>query len=396
MGRKRIACFVFAGFLGLSALFSCQKDPSPVSTAPIHGEKLVLFYGCGHENGLSGAIENNIEELMEGALPFINSSRNIVLCLQHSNGEGPRLSRLYRDAQGKAQSRLITLEEMSQWDENSVCISSDTLRNILQYISKYYVAKENYLIFSSHATGWLPAGSYNLPDRYTPVPTSIGQELGNDFVSVYEMELTTFAEKLPLCFDAIIIDACLSGGIEVAYELKDKCKKIVFSPTEILSRGMVYETMLEHLFSGNIEAIGQDYIQYYLNRNGLQYATCSVVDCTQLDTLASICKNIFNKYRENIDNLNPSEIQRYYRGDKTWFYDFGHIIEKIGVSEKEWAEFENALTNCMLYRGHTPYFFEIKIEHYSGFSTYLQSMGNNVLDTHYKKLAWNKATDYIQ
>lgn len=395
MMRKRSCFSFFAGLLALCLLASCQKEVSGTNGQPIPGENLILIYGCGHNNGLSSAIEGNVEQIMKGKLPSVNSSRDMVLYLQHSDSQGPQLNHLYRDIDGKAVCKKIQLNEMQGWDKNSVCISSDTLQNILTYISKYYKAQKNYLIFSSHASGWVPAGTF-LPDSYTPVPTSIGQDLGSDWQSVYEMELSNFAQKLPFYFDAIIMDACLMGGIEVAYELKDKCGLLVASPTEILSRGMYYESMLEHIYAEDIASIGRDYIQYYLNRNGSQSATCSVIDCRKLEPLAAICKELFDKYRENLMQLAPSEIQHYYRSGQHWFYDLGHIVEKMGASAAELESFNNALLACTVYRGHTPYFLEIPIVHFSGLSTYLPSDGTPQMDLYYKGLAWNKATNYIQ
>jgi hypothetical protein len=62
------------------------------------------------------------------------------------------------------------------------------------------------------------------------------------------MELADFANAIPYKLDFIIFDACFMGSVEVCYELKDKAEYIVASPTEILSPGFVYSSMMQHLF----------------------------------------------------------------------------------------------------------------------------------------------------
>ena len=51
--------------------------------------------------------------------------------------------------------------------------------------------------------------------------------------------------------DFIIFDACFMGSVEVAYELRDVCDKIVASPTEVIAEGMDYITMASYLMKSS-------------------------------------------------------------------------------------------------------------------------------------------------
>ena len=63
------------------------------------------------------------------------------------------------------------------------------------------------------------------------------------------MEITELAAALPHNYEFILFDCCLMGGIEVAYEFKDKCEYMLFSPTEILADGFPYEKMFDPIFN---------------------------------------------------------------------------------------------------------------------------------------------------
>ena len=67
----------------------------------------------------------------------------------------------------------------------------------------------------------------------------------------YETDIREIADLLPFKLDYIIFDACFMGGVEVAYQFKDKCRYMCFSQTEILSDGMDYTTMISDLLEGN-------------------------------------------------------------------------------------------------------------------------------------------------
>ena len=368
---------------------------------PIACENLILFYTCGHNNGLSGPISNNQKELLQGRLPGLDAYRDIVLFLQHSNDREPALKRLGCNKKGEAVAEDFPLNGMKGWNEESVCLSTDTLANVLNYILDYFSPKHYYLVFSSHATGWLPAGYYDQSDSYHYKETcirqaTIGQELGTDKSTVYEMGLKNFAAKLPCFFDAIFFDACLMGGVEVAYELKDKCRYVGFSPTEILNHGMYYPTMVERLLAGQLKGVAEDYMQYYREHSGTKAGCYSLVDCGRIDELARACQTIFNRHGENMATIDASGLQAYFRGNHPWFYDLRDIAVALGATEEETQELDQALERCVIFADHTDKFLELRIDHSCGLSSYLPAKGNATLNDYYRNLLWNTTTGYVQ
>jgi hypothetical protein len=216
------------------------------------------------------------------------------------------------------------------------------------------------------------------------------------------MEIADFAEAIPMKLDYLLFDACLMGGIEVAYELKDKCNMIAFSQAEVLAQGFNYKTITEHLLNNNEVAypdrVCQDYIDYYTAQSGAyKSATVSLIDCSKLEPIAEICSELFSKYREGLGKISPSKVQRFYTGNHHWFYDLKSIISQAGATEEELEQLQNALDECVLFKGHTPEFLsEFKITVFSGFSMYLPCNGGVELDKYYRTLKWNKATGLVE
>ncbi|MCQ2146767.1 MAG: clostripain-related cysteine peptidase, partial [Bacteroidales bacterium] len=208
-------------------------------------------------------------------------------------------------------------------------------------------------------------------------------------------------EALPMHFEYILFDACLMGGIEVAYELKDNVDQIGFSQAEVLADGFEYKTVAEHLIGdkeADTKSICSDYFDKYDNRVGvMRSATISLIDCTKLDALASECKYLFDIYNNFINAVSPSRVQRYYRFDKHWFYDMEDILVKSNIPASELERFKTALNDCIIYKAATPSFIDsFDIKTFSGFSMYLPNNGDGFIDAFYKKLAWNKATSLVK
>ena len=79
------------------------------------------------------------------------------------------------------------------------------------------------------------------------------------------------------------------------------------------------------------------------------------------------------------------------------FYDLESIVRVAGASEEEIARLQNALDQCILYKGHTPEFMnEFSIDIFSGFSMYLPSHGSIELNKFYQTLQWNIATGLVE
>lgn len=396
---------------------------------------VLLIYSAGY-NSLSEDLQANIDTLMGNWLPTAGVKDDIVLVYTHSpkrygnysTPTSPYLIRISEGPDGQA-----VADTLITYPEGSISSSAEQLNQVLNDTRDLFPARYYSMVFLSHATGYLPAGFYGRSDKYiydgsrmmargaksSPVPVpyveieqdpslpkvrSIGQmqsgSAGN-YVS-YEIDLREFAEAIPFRLEYLHFDACLMGGIEVAYELRGKCAKIGISQAEVLAQGLDYSSLTTHLLKGpepDMHGICDDYYQMYDSKTDpfSRSATISLIDCDRLDMLADVCRDIFHTHRDGLSGVRWKDTQRYYRSGHHWFYDLESIIANAGATEDEMALLHEALDECVLYKAHTPSFLcEFDINIFSGFSMYLPSHGNMELDKYYKTLQWNMATGLVE
>lgn len=410
-------------------------------SVPVHREtnterrNVLLMYSAGFNN-LSGYLQEDIRDLTKGELPGNGRNEDVILIYSHhlgpsgsyANPNPPVLYRLWKDFNGN-----VIKDTLCRYPAETRSVSAEQLNEVLTYTKNNFPAKGYGMIFSSHATGYLPSGFYTKPDSYvykpeasysfgkdgrsisaTAVPyhenesdpyrhlvKSIGQERLSSLS--FEMELGDFAAAIPFRLDYLLFDACLMSGIEVAYELKDKCRQIAFSPAEVLVEGFNYTTLASHLAQGNPDpqAVCEDYfMQYDIKTGEDRSATITLVNCDELEPVAEFCRDFFAAHRVGLDNVDHNEVQRYFRYDYHWFYDLKDIMIESGASEEELAELDRLLDRAIIYKAATPSFMKrsggFEVEVYSGLSMYLPSNGNKELSKYYKTLSWNEATGLVE
>lgn len=365
---------------------------------------VLLLYSAGH-NSISSYLSEDISDLCSGWVPGDKRSEDVLLVYSHfpaSSGRykektSPTLSRIYRNLNGET-----VCDTLVTYEKGTVSSSAEQLDEVLTYVRRKFPARGYGMIFSSHATGYLPSHYYSKPDDYVfgdgTAQMSVGQDVAD--TASYEIDIRDFAKAIPFKMDYILFDACLMGGIEVAYELAGKCGKVGFSQAEVLAEGFNYRTLSTHLLQSDEpdpESVCDDYFQQYDIQDGInRSATISMIDCDSLEPLAALCAELFDRYRSGLDGINPRNVQRFYRGDRHWFYDLESVIENAGASAEDISRLHKALDQCVLYKGHTPSFmYEFDIDTFSGFSMYLPCNGSGQLDMYYKTLKWNKATSLV-
>ncbi len=395
--------------LALLCLVSCEKSSqsSGYKDKIYSDRKVLLLYSAGH-NSLSEVNSDNLEDLISCSdLHTDDPNADALLIYSHSgynrsnNPATPSyLIYPHRDWSGNP-----VIDTLITFTSTTISAFASTLNTVLTYVKDNFPADEYGMVFSSHGTGYVPAGYYSNPNTYENGYTpAAAKSIGQDYYSsseIYEINLEDFADAIPMNMKYIAFDACLMGGIETAYQLRDKVEWLLASQIEILSEGMDYKTMVSYLMSrpeDDLAGFCQNYYNHYNSLSGdYQSATISLVNCTQLEPLAIICRELFSKYRENLNAINHNDIQRYYTYSYHWFYDMGDIVEHLGCTEDELEEFNAALDNCINYKAATEKYLLGNggdyITHYSGLSMMLPCNAGDYLKDYYKNnLDWNFAT----
>ena len=362
----------------------------------------VLLYVSARYNSLSPYMETNIATLEKNYLPVGNYySADVFLVLDRkpaSSGNyselvSPVLYRMYADAEG-----TVIRDTLKVWPEDSPICRADTFSEALRFMFDRYPAKGYGRLVSSHALGWLPP---NYKSEQNTVAWSQKRSLGQDKTPTggYELALDEFADAIPHRLDYILFDCCLTGCVEVAWQLRGKADIVGFSPTEILAKGFDYSTLTTHLLRPEPDpvAVCKDYFAQY-DPDG--DATITVVDTRKMDRLSEVCRELTDRYRESLAAVKPANVQRYFRPVVTpncvVMYDLEDIFVKAGISSGDRSNLKQALDEAILYKATTPKFLSITINTYSGLSMYLPAAGNQTLDAYYKeKMLWNDAIELI-
>lgn len=398
-----------------------NKGTAPVRNVTSEKAQVLVLYSAGF-NSLCAALEDDVNDMKSGYLPLVGSMSKAVLVYSRRLSETGKytdrtpsyLIRLSVDGWGK-----VISDTLKTWPETDEAVSASTMTDVLETVKGLYPHASYGMVFSSHGSGWLPSGYYSTGKitagtaglQAVPYidPNSDGsmprvKSIGIDNITsrnTYEMEIETFAQALPMKFDYIIIDACLMGCIEVAYALKDKCDKLVFSQAEVLEDGLCdYTTLTQRVLRPvvpDLYNLCEDSYRHYKNQDDPIYRslTISMIDCTRLDGLAESCKSLFSKYRNQISLVNAANVQGYFRSRKHWFYDLTDILRQSGVPEADMTDYNKAMSDCVLYNAATDTFINFDIRTHCGLSMYLPADGNSELDEFYKTLSWNKASGLV-
>lgn len=414
----------------LGLLSSCKPETEYIFLQKHPRAHVMMCFGF---NNLSSSLAEDIRDLEKGFIPGSAPLDNYLFVFSHlvessySTPSSPKLQRIYLGPDGNPMKE--TLLEM---EPGTISNRAECIREVLEFLKEKYPEIESFgVLMSSHGTGWTPpgycttgyknegnsdyiewrrsafSGTYLSGEYlYEPVPgvKSMGYTVtGVNPTVAYETDIREIADLLPFKLDYIIFDACFMGGVEVAYQFKDKCRYMCFSQTEILSDGMDYTTMISDLLEGNradLVSLATNYFNHYnLSSGSKRSATISVVDCSKLGTLAAVCRNLFRNYDISKDNVDASKLQKYfYYTNHAWFYDLYSIVQAAGASETELSDLQWALDECILYKAATPTFalYGFPIDTHSGLSMYLPEKERTQLNSYYRELTWNKLTGLLK
>jgi hypothetical protein len=324
------------------------------------------------DNNLHRSANNDINEMLAAEIP---NEYNLLIYIDTPN-DNPYLLKIKKG-------KIDTLKQYNP--QNSA--SKQVLKSVIDETFSSFPAERYGLILWSHGTGWLPNGVYD--DIKETNVRSFGKDRGE------EMEIKDLAEAIPENLDFIVFDACLMSGIEVLYQLRNKAKTIIASPTETLVAGFPYEKIIPLLLmpEPNYGEVALAYMEYYKNRNGnLQSASIAVIDAKQLKPLADLIRNAI---KEETDLACPNReiIQRYDSKEPALLFDFEDYLEHMISNENSLMALRKQISRTVIYNDFTPYFLdEFPIEKSCGIGIYIP-FANDILFEQYRALDWYKDSE---
>lgn len=429
---KRVFFHIAAALAMILSLAGCRGRDNPED--PGQFDDIFILYSAG-KNNISGALQKNIKELQQGYVPYEGSGKACII-VTHSSPSSrsfetdttPYIIRMYKDRHTDE----VVMDTLLTLPSETMLTRASDMNSIMNFIKDNFKSDRYGMVFTSHGTGWLPKGYYDYPEHYdksasapvmaapafhysqdvaiydaasipeSPLVKSLGQEYtqAGSVITSYELTLSELVDAIPFDLEYLILDACLMGGIETAYELKEKCRYIAFSQAEILTEGFDYSAMGSRLMESanpDVKRVCEDYYNKYKDRSGSQCsATVSLIDCSKLQYLASVCRQLFESYRDEIAVLSPRHIQQFSRNGYLWFFDLQDILVKAGCSGSELSSLNAALDQCVLYKASTKRILNVfDVNTFCGLSMFLPRSGSDYLNEFYKTLAWNEATSLV-
>ena len=356
-------------------------------------DQVLIYYGMGY-NDLQGNLRQNIKDLQRDVLPALRNDKAILAFLHtpaspgnYSTPNPPVLMRIYRGKDGQP-----VCDTLKTYSDMTVSASAESLTRVMNEVREAYPARRYGMIVSSHGSGWLPPG-------YTKnkQPAAIGEQrvgTGEKWI-----ELPDLAKAIPYHLNFLILDACLSGCVEVAWELRGVTDQLVISPAEILRDGMGYSILSWDVFAygePDFYTYCKQYFDYYDGNGG---GTISLVDCHQLEPLAEAFRSILDAHRDalNYSTLHRT-VQRYFYSSTplTFFYDLRDLAAQLGASSDELSRLDSALAAAVPCHYETATFFDLSLDRCCGLSVYLPDPSRPVLNAYYESLSWNKAVGLVQ
>lgn len=356
--------YIIYSILFALLLTNCNKEEI---NNPTKARTVLVYMAADNSLGKDGFDSQNIKAMLEGAEEKGLNGGNLIV-YRDSRDTIPQLIQI--TAQGK---KII-----KEYPKHQNSASIQAMQEAISDTKTTFPANSYGLILWSHGSNWFPSGMEL---------RAFGQDKNN------WMELSDLKAAIPdATFDFIIFDACYMGGIEVAYELREKADYIIAAPTEILGSGMPYKDISSQLFANplSLPAICDAFYDYYAESS----ATIALIYTPALETLADATRNVMLTSFDKTEDIQLNSLQRYFRGSYYGMYDFDDYISRI-TSNEPYAQFQSALENVVIHKKNTKNFLiaygGFKIEHFCGLSSFIIKKNNNAINQKYMDLDWYKA-----
>lgn len=395
--RKILPLLIF-----LFALSACENNEPDGPVVHEKVNKTVLIYMAANNSlgswGSNNYDEKDIAEMLEG-VKNTNSMGNLLLYTVNQREKKPYLIEIQKTDTG---AKLDTIVEYGERNSLSV----ENMKEVFDYVFKFYPAENYGLCFWSHADGWFK--DYNMANtRY------IGQD-GNNYLSI--PDLVSVLGGAPH-FDFIFFDACFMQAATVAYELRGYADYIIGSTTEIPGTGAPYQSVIEPMFKtpSDVYGIAANYYNHYEANYDPNYslssysgewpygACISVIKCSEMEGLAAETSKIFKNHVNELINIQAGSIQSYDCRSRKAYYDFKDLIDHIATNEEK-SSWIAQLNKTMLFEDSTPTCLSaingvkrFRVDVHCGIASYIPIFHNSSYtkwNDYYKTFQWYTAAGW--
>ena len=398
--------------LPLLILSSCKKDDekkAEESTTP----HTLIYYFTG--TSLSLHFYNNIAAAEVAVRQGVLKDGRIVCFFQSSDRRKAEVIELVHN-NGLCERKVLATYELP------AIMDAERFTYNLKEVMALAPADSYGLVMAGHATGWIPingvaqsssaisggkkyAHTINHEQMWKKQDSGVetrffGEKYSSTAANAFDIpDLAKGLSDTGVYFDYILFDACLMANVEALYDLRNNARYIIASPCEIMAAGFPYTEVVPLLMkdggrSHDLAGVCEAYYKYYENSKAPRSGSAALVDCAQLEALASAVKavNTAKQKSYDISNIQTFEGQRDHV-----FFDLGDYIEQMCDDENALKAFRQQMDKTIRAKYSLPVFWsnlgsagEYTIRTFSGLTTSAPSV---LYRDDYAKTAWYKATN---
>lgn len=319
-------------------LAACSNEIPEQQPAKRSG-RTVLAYLISNNAGtsLDSDLRNNVID-MYTALGNMKESCTLLVFYRPYTGDTPlskpTLMSFYADGRGNINNvaaltgseltfdAVCRIAQKKEYTMNSQIATDPAVMEEVFTDMQTVAPSDSYgLILGSHASGWMKGNSvqskaFGDDDGYNINIPDLADVLKN-----------SFSEKL----DFVLFDACMMGTAEVGYELKEITSHCIASVMETPALGFPYKQIFSYLYSENIDysAVCHEFISF--NKVNNAWGTCAVMDCSQMENLASAVKAKLSEWQDALSSVSMQNVQRYGVNSYKYFsYDVLDFFRELG------------------------------------------------------------------
>lgn len=394
-------------------LAACSNEIPEQQPAKRSG-RTVLAYLISNNAGtsLDSDLRNNVID-MYTALGNMKESCTLLVFYRPYTGDTPlskpTLMSFYADGRGNINNlaaltgaeltfdAVCRIAQKKEYTMNSQIATDPAVMEEVFTDMQTVAPSDSYgLILGSHATGWMKGNSVQ--------SKAFGDDSGYhiDIPDLANVLKKSFSEKL----DFVLFDACMMGNAEVGYELKDVTSHCIASVMETPVYGFPYDHILPYLYTENIDypAVCHEFMSF--NKTNNLWGTCAVMDCSQMENLASAVKAKLAEWQDALSSVSMQNVQQYGVGTFQYFsYDvldfFRELGGKSGVAETDLNEaissIQTVLDEVVIAKECIPNpsnsSFRVDEARFCGIGMYIPKEVNDYVPDN---ISWNNWNDYYE
>lgn len=342
-------------------------DPNPTDPVVRSNNEQTVFMYLPWSNNLTSFFYQNIADLKSIIGNNILKNERVIVFICTSATKATLSELVYENGKGVQN----TLKNYDYPDPTYT--TAEGITSILNDVQTYAPAKRYAMIIGCHGMGWIPVSraasrsSLQISKKHWEYEHAPMTRFFGGTQTKYQTDITTLAGGISnagLKMEYILFDDCYMSTVEVAYDLKNVTSHLIASTSEIMAYGMPYDKIGQYLI-GNIdyEKVCDGFYSFYSNYV-TPCGTIGVTDCSELDNLAAIMKEINQRYTFNEELT--GELQRLDGYTPTIFFDYGDYVSKLCSDPDLLEQFNEQLKRTVPFKRNTKQYFTAISSSYYG------------------------------